>query len=111
MENRTLDELPDVLRAVCLKSFEQKRFDDALLNSFAAYLLSRDIKNEESERIALVMIKGAAECLLPSKGQENQCSFCGRSPPEIRLAGGPDALICDSCVATLSEVFAETPEE
>ena len=40
-----------------------------------------------------------------SAEREPACSFCGRKPPEIRLAAGAKAFICDSCVLTLGEAF------
>lgn len=105
MEGRNIEELPELLMSVWMGAFEQKRFHDALMEGFASYLVSREIKNEEAERTALVAIRGAVESLLPSNGQEQECSFCARRPPEVRLAAGPYAFICNSCVETLNDVF------
>jgi len=35
------------------------------------------------------------------------CSFCGRTPPEIRLGAGPTAFICNECVDTFHGIFHE----
>ncbi len=42
----------------------------------------------------------------PPSDQRN-CSFCGRSPPEVRLGAGPSAFICDRCVDVFARYFEE----
>jgi hypothetical protein len=42
----------------------------------------------------------------PPSGQRS-CSFCGRSPPEVRLGAGPSAFICDGCVDVFENHFTE----
>jgi hypothetical protein len=36
------------------------------------------------------------------------CSFCGRSPPAVRLGAGPSVFICNGCVDLFALHFAET---
>jgi len=106
MEVPDLKRVPELLAFIEVKAFDEKRFHDALVHGFAWYLVCREVKDEEQQKGALVAIKGAAESLLPPKEQGLQCSFCGRRPPEIRLAAGPDVFICDGCVDLLTEVFS-----
>jgi len=35
------------------------------------------------------------------------CSFCGKSPPEIRLGAGPGVFICNECVDIFADIFNE----
>ena len=44
----------------------------------------------------------------PPSGQWN-CSFCGRSPPEVQLGAGPAAFICNECVDTFAKIFEASP--
>ena len=44
----------------------------------------------------------------PLPGQWN-CTFCGRSPPEVRLGAGPAAFICNACVDTFAKIFEASP--
>ena len=40
------------------------------------------------------------------------CSFCGKDVPEVRLmVKGPNANICEECVATCVEVMLIRPAE
>ena len=38
---------------------------------------------------------------------QRSCSFCGRSPPDVRLGAGPSAFICDGCVDLFAHHFEE----
>ena len=40
---------------------------------------------------------------------QRSCSFCGRSPPDVRLGAGPSAFICDGCVDDFARHFRESP--
>jgi hypothetical protein len=33
---------------------------------------------------------------------EPSCSFCGKTPPSVRLGAGPSAFICNECVELFS---------
>lgn len=41
-------------------------------------------------------------CAAPSV---NGCSFCGRTPPAVRLGAGPGVFICNECVETFSKIL------
>ncbi|HZP76571.1 MAG TPA: ClpX C4-type zinc finger protein [Pseudolabrys sp.] len=89
-----------------MEPFEDKRFDDALLLGMASYLISRELGDEDARGTALISLQGALERVLPDTQIKEGCSFCGRKPPEVRLAAVPSVFICDACVSTLSsEVF------
>jgi hypothetical protein len=53
-------------------------------------------------------MKAAIEGLLPADDPANkhECSFCGRGPPDVRLAAGPNVFICDGCVTMAKDVFS-----
>ena len=101
-------QLLEQLTSIWMRAFEDRRFEDALFCSFANYLISREAQDEEYQKTCLIALKGAVDGLLPeSEVAKDECSFCGRRPPEVRLAAGPRAFICNECVAMLTqEVFA-----
>jgi hypothetical protein len=74
--------------------------EDIALTSMSVAWMRMAIEGLEN-----VANKGAE---LPGTDLEQGCSFCGRKGPGVRLVAGPTAFICDSCVATASEVFAST---
>ena len=40
------------------------------------------------------------------------CSFCGQGPPVVVVLQGPEAAICDRCVALCREILThEQPDE
>jgi hypothetical protein len=96
---------PEVLTPIWMKAFEEKRHDDALLLGLVSYIITREKNSRDEQIAALLAIRAAIDHLAPKGGAEEQCSFCGQRPPVIRLAAGPRAFICDSCVSTLSGVF------
>jgi hypothetical protein len=98
----------DQLMPVWGKAMQEKRYHDALAVAYAHYLLARATKLEDDE-LFLSGIKAAVDGLLPADDPANrtECSFCGRAPPDVRLAAGPRVFICNECVTMLSEeVFA-----
>ena len=91
----------------------EKRHHEAILTALLGYFVFREKKHERFERETLTWIHTTIENLqtkenLQTEGRDvvqPSCSFCGRGEPEVRLAAGPEVFICDSCVATLSDVF------
>jgi ClpX C4-type zinc finger len=115
-----MSEIPpaDILRhleSMQSSATQPKHHHDAILAAAFAYLLFRENGNEAFEKAALIYMQAAINSLLKdafdqqvqSDGSRYACSFCCRSEPEVRLAAGPEVFICDSCVATLTEVFAQ----
>jgi hypothetical protein len=43
----------------------------------------------------------------PSSSGQPTCSFCGKSPPDVRLGAGPSAFVCDGCVDLFARHFEE----
>jgi hypothetical protein len=109
MAEDELKELPELLSVLCVRAFEERRFRDALLSAFASYLISIELKDEDCQSGFLVAVKGAIDKLMPadqSSRPREECSFCGRKPPDVRLAAEPNVYICDDCVATLAQTFS-----
>src|ERR1051326_3522703 len=97
-------QLFEQLTSLWMRAFEEKRFEDALFCSFANYLVSCEARDEEYQKTSLVALQGAVEALLPeSEAEKDECSFCGRRPPEVRLAAGPSAFICNECAKMLMD--------
>ncbi|HMK79658.1 MAG TPA: ClpX C4-type zinc finger protein [Xanthobacteraceae bacterium] len=83
---------------------------DVLLSGVLAYQFFRQSKDAPFEGAVLVYLKKAiddlVEKVIPECAKATPaCSFCGRGEPEVRLAAGARAFICNSCVATLGDVF------
>lgn len=93
------------------KLMMQKQFNNALLTGVLGYLVSLESDDTELKVGATSWISKTMEELqgggpgnTPASGPA--CSFCGRGEPEVRLAAGAKAFVCDSCVGALSKVFA-----
>ena len=39
------------------------------------------------------------------RSTDERCSFCGLSPPKVKLGAGPSVRICNECVSSFSEAF------
>ena len=105
-----------ILMKMWAQKAEGQEHHDALLYAFIGYLMSKGAKDEESAMGFIGPIEAACfEILEPllekRKAQlkdEIMCSFCNRKEPEVKLAAGPDAFICDGCVKMLhDEVFVQ----
>jgi hypothetical protein len=46
-------------------------------------------------------------CAASPPSSQQSCSFCGMSPPEVRLGAGPSAFICDRCVDLFAHHFED----
>lgn len=110
-------DLPRLLVSVWGELMMQKRFQSAALVALLGYFLSREQANEELETGSMPLMFKAVEELRDelhphaksAADEQPACSFCGRGEPEVRLAAGARAFICDACVATLTEVFGTKP--
>jgi hypothetical protein len=110
MTERQEKEIVEQLTSLWVAASEARRFREALLIGMAIQLLSFG-KSGETETAAWTAIRGAIDKLMPEEDTRQQCSFCGRSPPEVRLAAGPNAFICEPCVKALSETFSQRTNE
>jgi ClpX C4-type zinc finger len=73
-------------------------FNTAILTGMSAYILLRAQNNERLAQGALNLVHVAIEVSQRTAGEkdhESSCSFCGRREPEVKLAAGPSAFICD----------------
>jgi ClpX C4-type zinc finger len=79
----------------------------AFTAGISAYLYFLRDGGERSKEAAIGLIVAANE--LQHRGSKSSvkqvCSFCGQSPPKVKLGAGPDAFICNECVETFSEIF------
>jgi hypothetical protein len=96
-----------VLEEAWKASIDEKQFDASLLIAVSFYQVFRSMRNAELEVGALGLIATSVELILgPSK--ELGCSFCGRQPPDVKLARGKDkASICNSCASEVVQLFAK----
>jgi len=110
MTDRDSKSIPDMLThemltPIWMKAFEERRDEDALLLALVGYIISREKYSRDEQIAALLALRAVIDKLAPKAEAEERCSFCGRRPPLVRIAAGPGAFICDSCVSTLSDVF------
>jgi len=94
----------------------QSRIDDgdfhqAVLVGMSGYVLLRAQNIKDGEKLsagALNLVHVAIELSRRSAeepGDELSCSFCGQREPDVKLAAGSNAHICNACVETLGDVF------
>ena len=89
----------------------KKAFDDALTISrltlpYAIENGDTDFEQEINEAILKTTEEIACLNLVNySRLTGDKCSFCGLSPPRVRLGVGPNVRICNECVISFSEVF------
>lgn len=104
----------DNLSSLWIRLVSQKQYNAALLTGYLGYVISLETKDDELKVRAASWIEGAMQGIRESLGLEvshdvsssPSCSFCGRGEPEVQLAAGAKAFICNSCVGTVSAVFA-----
>ena len=83
-------------------------FNSAILTGMSAYILLRAQNSEQLAQGALSLVHVAIEASqrpAGRRGDELNCSFCGRREPEVRLAAGPSAFICNMCVETFGKAL------
>lgn len=106
----------NILMKMWAQKAEGREHHDALMYAFLGYLMSRGAQDEEAAMGFIGPIEAACfEILEPllekRKAQmkdETMCGFCHRREPEVKLAAGPDAFICNACVKMLhEEVFPD----
>jgi ClpX C4-type zinc finger len=96
------------------KLMMQKQYNNALLTGILGYRVSIEAQDVELKVGAFSWIQKTIQEMIDNEendslneaGEMHSCSFCGRGEPEVRLAAGARAFICDSCISILSETFA-----
>lgn len=117
MTDETPIPLPRLISMVWGRLMMQQRYQSAAFVALLAHFLSREQSDEELETGSMPLLlksidelRGAPDERATSPGAGPMaCSFCGRGQPEVRLAAGARAFICDSCVSTLNETFSANP--
>src|ERR1700761_2733248 len=104
----------DIVSDIWQSRIDDGDFHEAVLVGMSGYLLLRAQKTKDSEKLApgaLNLVHVAIELSQRRTGEpgnEPSCSFCGRREPDVKLAAGPDAHICNACVEMLGGVFNKT---
>lgn len=109
--------LPRLIGLVWGRLMMQERYQSAAFVALLAYFLSREEHDDELESGSMPLLLKAIDELRGAQDERPgsssaellACSFCGRGEPEVRLAAGARAFICDACVSTLSETFSADP--
>jgi ClpX C4-type zinc finger protein len=109
-DNSSLD-LEHLLSATWGKLMMQDHVPAAALVALVGYVVAREKQDEQLRDGSLsILFKAVDELKAKHSGGSEQpapvCSFCGLGKPEVRLAAGASGFICESCVAMLTEVFA-----
>jgi hypothetical protein len=109
MDESDLPDVVDKLLFMWGRATKEKRFHDALALAYANYIIACEIRDDGS---SLTLLKASIDSLLPADdpANRNECSFCRRAPPDVRLAAGPNVFICDGCVTMLSEDVFSRPD-
>jgi hypothetical protein len=101
--------LSEALGALWMRAINEKHFQDAMLIGVLMYLVFRDGADLESREGALGLIQSAVDALLHD-GKERRRSFSLKRPPEVRLVGGANALICNECAHETAAYFRKNDE-
>lgn len=94
-------------------TLREKRHSDAALNAFLGSLLFREMNEQALQSASLTHAEKAIQQLQKDLLGQNSiainseriCSFCNKAEPEVRLAAGPTAFICNECVKKLNTFF------
>jgi hypothetical protein len=111
-------DLTELLIVLSGKLIAEGRFEAAMSLSLLSHHLAIDMENEDLKSMARTWLSMAFEgwneetkdVSAVRASETPSCSFCGRREPEVRLAAGAKAFICDSCVKLLTGVFAKAKE-
>ncbi len=115
--NKDVKDLFDSAAKLWLEQGERKDFRAMIDTAIGSYITFRAMSDAEGAReAALGTIQHAIEMLdkgagtaIPSVAGDRSCSFCGQSPPKVRLGYGPNVSICNECVEIFGERFSNKP--
>jgi hypothetical protein len=105
------EKLFEIVSDIWQSRIDDGDFHEAVLVGMSGYVLLRAQNTKDGEKLsagALNLVHVAIELSQRSAGEsgnELSCSFCGQREPDVKLAAGPDAHICNACVEKLSGVF------
>jgi hypothetical protein len=111
-------DLTELLIVLSGKLIVEKRFEAAMSLSLLSHHLAIDMNDEELKSMARTWLsiafeewnKETKDVSVVSSSETPSCSFCGRKEPEVRLAAGVNAFICDSCVKLLAGTFLKAKD-
>lgn len=114
MDDSELKTLMGTVAEICARAIVEKNYSESILVGTLGYTLFHRAEHTTFAHAALGFVSDAIAFVTDSPDQqlsralieEPSCSFCGRRRPEVKLAAGAKAFICDSCVALLAGVFA-----
>jgi len=110
-------DLRQLLALVWGQLMREKRWHLAMLTGVLGSQIFYD-RADEAEALALSWVAKAMEEMKgpspasparPAATEEPSCSFCTRSPPEVRLIAGARGAICGDCAAQINDAFALRP--
>ena len=104
--DKTFDKVHGELTELWKSLFKAGHLQSAASLTTAAYSIALDTEDEMLESLAVawwttLVTKRNSEKSLPAK---RACSFCCKEEPDVRLAAGPDAFICNECITSLSDI-------
>ena len=116
--NGPASNLSDILAKEWRELASQRDFAKLIDVAIASKIMLSQLPDSEGPvEAALLALHHSIEMVVfdgkPPKAtcvEDPTCSFCGRKPPEVRLGAGPNAFICNECVATFAEVFKNRNE-
>lgn len=89
--------------------FVDENYRDSLVAASNLVARAEEAVQSGVRSVLLEIIRECVNDLLPAKDERKadlSCSFCGRSPPEVRLGAGGAAFICNECVELFSKVLS-----
>jgi hypothetical protein len=112
MDPKQREELTFSVAKSLAEATEQGRDHDVIRDGILLYLANRQEQNADLDSVPLGFVQSAIERIMKPPSEEvtssPECSFCGLTPPEVKLAAGPNVFICNRCVELLSDgVFSE----
>jgi len=110
MNDQASDTLRDAIDRVAI-DYHNEDYEGCLRRCSALLFDDEQSLTERVKASLYVFMRECCAFLLervanPPSSQQS-CSFCGRSPPEVRLGAGPSAFICDGCVDLFADHFEE----
>ena len=110
MNDQASDTLRDAIDRVAI-DYHNEDYEGCLRRCSALLFDDEQSLTERVKASLYVFMRECCAFLLervanPPSSQQS-CSFCGRSPPEVRLGAGPSAFICEQCVDVFAHHFAD----
>jgi len=101
----------DELFSAIQEAYIDDKFAECLILSCDLFKRTCDGQHLHLRDMAVEFLYKCAEQLRPLPDEIEHavtnpfCSFCGKSPPEVRLGAGHSSFICHQCVALFSNIL------